>query len=49
MVKLKLGLNNRIEVIKNKEIYKSIVQDIREKHIKINIPVNKGEYNKEEI
>ncbi|WP_096145403.1 flagellar brake protein [Clostridium chauvoei] len=44
MVKLKLGLNNRIEVIKNKEIYKSIVQDIREKHIKINIPVNKGEY-----
>lgn len=44
MVKLRLGLNNRIEVIKNKEIYKSIVQDIREKHIKINIPVNKGEY-----
>lgn len=53
MAKLELKVNNRLEVIKGKWRYKSIVQDIKDNCLQISVPVIKGRYltlqNKEEI
>jgi len=44
--KLKLEINNKLEVLYDKKNYKSVIQDIREKEeeILISIPVLDGEY-----
>lgn len=46
MEKLKLEINNKLEVLYDKKNYKSVIQDIREKEeeILISIPVLDGEY-----
>ncbi|ASW43081.1 flagellar brake protein [Clostridium isatidis] len=46
MEKLKLEINNKLEVFYDKKNYKSVIQDIREKEkeVLISIPVFDGEY-----
>ncbi|SFC61645.1 flagellar brake protein [Clostridium uliginosum] len=44
MQKFELKVNDRIEVLIQEKAYKSIVQDIGEDFININLPVNNGEY-----
>lgn len=43
MNNLKLAVNSRIEVLKNKNVYKALIIDTEEDNIKINIPVYKDE------
>lgn len=44
MENFKLEVNNRIEVMFEKKNYKSLVMDIDDDYILINLPVNDGEY-----
>ncbi|MBW6408542.1 flagellar brake protein [Clostridium weizhouense] len=44
MAKFNLKINDRIEVLTNDKVYKSLIQDIGEDFININLPVNDGEY-----
>lgn len=44
MEKLELLVNNKIEIIWNREAYKSTIQDIQEECFSISIPTKDGEY-----
>lgn len=44
MAKLELSLNKVIDVLWNKVIYKSTIQDIKENEVLITIPINEGIY-----
>ena len=44
MATLKLEVNSKINIIWNKEPYKSVIQDINEENILIDIPVYQGSY-----
>ena len=45
MEKFELNVNEKLEIISNNRLYKSLVIDIDDdENIKINIPVNEGEY-----
>lgn len=44
MANLKLEVNSKVNIIWNKEPYKSLVQDVTENNITIDIPVYEGSY-----
>ena len=44
MEKIEFIVNNRVEIIWNKEAYKSTIQDIKNKEFAISIPTRDGEY-----
>ncbi|MGL5152459.1 MAG: flagellar brake protein [Clostridium sp.] len=44
MRRLKLEINQKIEVIKDEEAFKSVIQDVTDDGYSINIPVNNGVY-----
>lgn len=39
-----LNINDRIEVVTEKKIYKTLIVDVEDDFLKINLPVNDGEY-----
>lgn len=44
MVQFNLAINQKIEVIKNETNYKSLIIDVVDDNIKINVPISNGEY-----
>lgn len=44
MTKLKLNLNNRVDILEDKKIYKCTIQDVTDGKVFISVPATDGEY-----